>query len=60
MDVIFMNSVNGKTSYWHRLFFSLTCKINLQRVKKSVALSNLSVFYKWKNIENSYEDIWRH
>ena len=35
---------------------SLTDKIDLQRGKKSITLSNLSIYYTWANIKNSYED----
>ena len=53
MDTIFMNSENSKTSDPHRLFLSLTDKINLTRSDKYVALSNLSIYYTWKNIKKS-------
>ena len=51
MDTIFMNSENSKTSDPHRLFLNLTDKINLTRSDKYVALSNLSIYYTWKNIK---------
>ena len=51
-----MNSENSKTSDPHRLLLNLTDKINLQRSDKYVALSNLSIYYTWKNIKNSYEN----
>ena len=50
MDTIFMNSKISKTSDSHRLLLNLTEKINLKRSDKYVALSNLSVYYTWKNI----------
>ena len=56
MDTIFMNSENSKTSDPHRLLLNLTDKINLKRSDKYVALSNLSIYYTWKNIKNSYEN----
>ena len=49
MDTIFMNSENSKTSDPHRLLLKLLDKINLKRSDKYVALSNLSIYYKWKN-----------
>ena len=49
MDTIFMNSGNSKTSDPHRLLLKLLDKINLKRSDKYVALSNLSIYYKWKN-----------
>ena len=51
-----MNSENSKTSDPHRLLLNLTDKINLKRSDQYVALSNLSIYYTWKNIKNSYEN----
>ena len=48
-----MNSENSKTSDPHRLLLNLTNKINLQRSNKYLALSNLSIYYTWKNIKKS-------
>ena len=56
MDTIFMNSENSKTSDPHRLLLNLTDKINLKRSDKYVALSNLSIYYTWKNIKKSYKN----
>ena len=51
MYTIFMNSRNSKTSDPHRLLLNLTKKIYLKRSDKYVALSNLSIYYIWKNIK---------
>ena len=51
-----MNSKNSKTSDSHRLLLNLTDKINLKRSDKYVTLSNLSVYYTWKNIIKSYKN----
>ena len=51
MDIIFMNSGYSKTSDPHRLILNFTNKINLRRSDKYVALSDLSIFYTWKNIK---------
>ena len=56
MDTIFKNSENCKTSDPHRLLLNLSNKINLKRSDKCVALSNLSIYYTWKNIKKSYEN----
>ena len=53
MDTIFMNSKNSRTSEYHVLLLNLTNKIDL-RSEKTVALSNLSIYYTWKNIKSSY------
>ena len=51
-----MNSENSKTSDLHRLLLNLIDKINLSRSVKYVALSNLSIYYTWKNIKKSYKN----
>ena len=56
MDTIFMNSQNSKTSEYHVLVLKLTDKLDLRRGQKTVALSNLSIFYTWKNIKSSYNN----
>ena len=48
MDAIFMNQKNSKTS-------DFTDKIDLRRKDKYVALSNLSIYYSWKNLKSSYK-----
>ena len=53
MDAIFMNSKNGKISDPHRILLSLTDKIDLRRRNNYVALSNLNIYYTWKNIKQS-------
>ena len=54
MDTIFLNSKNSKTSEQHILILKLTGKLNLRRGEKNVALSNLSIYYTWKNIKSLY------
>ena len=51
-----MNSENSKTSDPHRLLINLPDKINLKRSDKYLALSNLSIYYIWKNIKKSYKN----
>ena len=34
----------------------LTDKLDLRRGEKSIALSNLSIYYTWKNIKSSYNN----
>ena len=46
-----MNSENCKTSEPHVLILTLTHKLDLRGVEKSIALSNLSIYYTWKNIK---------
>ena len=56
MDTIFMNSENSKTSKPHVLILKLTNKLDLRMGKKVIALSNLSIYYTWKNIKSSYNN----
>ena len=53
MDSIFMNSENSKTSEYHVLVLKLTDKLDLRRGQKTVALSNLSIYYTWKEFIKS-------
>ena len=53
MDTIFMNSENSRTSGYHALVLKLADKLDLRRGKKSIAFSNLSIYYTWKNIKSS-------
>ena len=56
MDTIFMNSENSRTSEYQVLQLKLTDKLDLRRGQKTVALSNLSIYYTWKNIKSSYNN----
>ena len=56
MDTNFMNSENSKASEYHVLVLKLTDKLDLRRGQKTVASSNLSIYYTWKNIKSSYNN----
>ena len=56
MDTIFMNSENSKTSENHVLVLKLTDKLDLRRGQETVALSNLSIYYTWKNVKSLYNN----
>ena len=53
MDTICVSSENSKTSEPHVLILKLIDKLDLRRGEKSIALSNLSIYYTWKNMKNS-------
>ena len=53
MDTMFMNSENNRTLKPHILILELTNKIDLRMGEKVIALSNLSIYYTWKNIKSS-------
>ena len=45
-----MNSENSRTSKYHILMLKLTDKLDLRRDEKSITLSNLNIYYTWKNL----------
>ena len=51
-----MNSENSNTSDPHKLLLNLTEAIDLRRKDQYIALSNLSIYYTWKNIKKSYKN----
>ena len=56
MDTIFMNSENSKSSELHAVILKLTNKLDLRIGGKTIALSNLSIYYIWRDIKNSYNN----
>ena len=46
-----MNSENSKRSLSHVLTLKLTNKLDLRLDNKVIAISNLSIYYTWKNIK---------
>ena len=53
IDAIFMNSKNSKTSKPHIIILKLTNKLDLRIGENMISLSNLSVYYTWRNIKSS-------
>ena len=51
-----MNSENSKKFERHVLILKLTNKLCLRIGEKIIALSNLSIYYTWKNIKSSYNN----
>ena len=51
-----MNSENSKTSEPHVLILKLTDEFDLRRGERNVALTNLSIYYTWKNIKSLYNN----
>ena len=56
MYTTFMNSENSKTSKPHVLILKITNKLDLSIGGKVIALSNLGIYYTWRNIKISYND----
>ena len=55
IDAIFMNSGNSKRSDPYRLLLNLLDITNIKSKDKYIALSNLRIYYRWKNMKRSYE-----
>ena len=51
-----MKSGDSKTPRPHVLVLKLTNKLDLRIGKSVIALSNLSIYYTWKNIKSSYNN----
>ena len=51
-----MNSENSKTSKSHVLTVKLTNKLDLSIGENIIPLSNLSIYYTWRNIKSSYNN----
>ena len=54
--ILFINSENSKTSKSNVLALKLTSKLDLRIGEKTIVLSNLSIYYTWKNIKSSYNN----
>ena len=52
MNTIFINSENSETSKAHVLMLKLTNELDFKKGEKIIALSNLSIYYTWKNIRS--------
>ena len=51
-----MNTENSKTNEPNRFMYQFTNKINLKSPNKIMALTNLSIYYTWKNIKFEYNN----
>ena len=49
-----MDSENKKTSESHVLISKLTNKLDLRIGEKIISLSNLSIYYTWRNIKSFF------
>ena len=56
MDTVLMNAENSKRPKLHVFILKLTNKLDLRIGDKIIALSNLSIYYTWENIKNSYNN----
>ena len=56
MDTLFKNSENSTTPKPHVLVLKFTNKWDWSVGKKVITLSNISIYYTWKNIKSSYNN----
>ena len=54
MDTIFMSSENSRTFEYHVLVLKLADKLDVRRSQKSVLLTNLRIYYTWRNVKYTY------
>ena len=57
MKTLFMNSKNSKTSKSYKFKHDLIDKLDLRNPNKNMALANLSIYYTWKNVKSTYNNI---
>ena len=51
-----MNTLNSKTNESNKFMYQFTDKLNLKSPNKNMALTNLSIYYTWKNIKSEYNN----
>ena len=56
MNTMFTNSNKSETFDTHRLLLNLADVIDFRRKVQYIALSNLSIYYAWKNIKKSHKN----
>ena len=56
METIFINTSNSATNKSNEFLYKFIDKLDLKDPNKTMALANLSMYYKWKNIKSSYNN----
>ena len=51
-----MNTLNSKTNESNKFIYQFTDKLNLKCPNKNIALANLSIYFKSKNIKSEYSN----
>ena len=54
METIFLNTLNSKTNHFNKFKYQFTGKLNLKNPNINMALANLSIYDKWKNIKSGF------
>ena len=55
-ETFFMNTKNSKTNGPNRFKYDLIDKLDLKNPNKNMALTNLSIYYTWKNVKSVYNN----
>ena len=55
-EAFFMNTKNSKTNGPNRFKYDLIDKLDLKNPNKNMALTNLSIYYTWKNVKLVYNN----
>ena len=56
METIFINTSNSATNKLNEFLYKFIDKLDLKIPNNTMALSNLSMYYTWKNIKSSYNN----
>ena len=56
METIFNNIENSKTNEPHKFVLNLPQRLDLESTGGHVALQNLIIYYRWKNIRKQYKN----
>ena len=56
MEMMLLNTENSKTNQPHKFVLNSSQRLDLRSSNKHVALQNLSIYYKWKNIRKQYKN----
>ena len=51
-----MNTLNSKPNEFNRFIYQFTDKLNLKNPNKKMTLTNLIIYYTWKNIKSEYNN----
>ena len=57
METFFMNTKTSKTSEPYKFKYDLIDKLDLRNPNENMALANLSIYYTWKNVDQSIKTI---
>ena len=56
METFFMNTKNCKASEPYKFKYDLIDMLDLRNPNKNMVLTNLSIYYTWKNVKSTYNN----